>query len=170
MAALGSAARHGIDLLAARHTCRRTIDTVRMVRPDLDALAEVELLENFDEEHQTGVSLLPGAGALIHALPAGRWTVVTSASERIMRSRLTAAGLQLPERTVTADRVQHGKPHPEPYLAGAKLLGLEPADCLVIEDAPPGIRSGKEAGCQVLAVETSHRAEACTKPTGWFGR
>ena len=152
---------HGMEgtvSLTAIHG-RRTIDTIRMLRPDLDAEVETARLEEFDEESQHETKLLPGVNEFVGSLPAKAWTVVTSASERIMRGRLNAAGFSLPDRVVTADAVQHGKPHPEPYLKGAELLGLAPSECLVIEDAPSGIAAGKAAGCQVLAVETSHTAD-----------
>jgi sugar-phosphatase len=68
-------------------------------------------------------------------------------------------GVKIPQHIVTADRVNRGKPSPDPYLLGAKQLGVEPGDCLVIEDAPSGIRAGKAAGCAVLAVASSHAVE-----------
>jgi sugar-phosphatase len=152
---------HGMEStfsLLATHG-RRTIDTVRAVRPDLDPDVEVARLEDLDAESEEGMELLPGVTRLIDSLPPRTWTVVTSASHRIMMGRLQAAGFAVPRRVVTADSVQHGKPHPEPYLLGASVLGLDPADCLVIEDAPSGIAAGKAAGCRVLAVATSHPVE-----------
>jgi len=56
---------------------------------------------------------------------------------------------------VTSDDVQNTKPFPEPYQKGAQLLGLKPDECLVIENAPMGIESGKNAGMEVLAVQTT---------------
>jgi beta-phosphoglucomutase len=56
---------------------------------------------------------------------------------------------------ITTDDVNHTKPHPEPYLTGAKNLNLDPEKCLVIENAPMGITSGKQAGMVVLAIETT---------------
>ncbi len=53
---------------------------------------------------------------------------------------------------VTGDEVTHGKPHPEPYLTAAGLLGVDPSRCVVIEDSPAGIGSGLAAGCAVVAV------------------
>jgi sugar-phosphatase len=73
----------------------------------------------------------------------------------------------MPAVLVSADIVANGKPHPEPYLAGAKLLGLAPADCLVIEDSPAGVASGKAAGCRVLAVLSSHPQSELTA-ADWF--
>jgi mannitol-1-/sugar-/sorbitol-6-phosphatase len=73
----------------------------------------------------------------------------------------------MPAVLVSADNVANGKPHPEPYLTGAKLLGLAPADCLVIEDSPAGVASGKTAGCRVLAVLSSHPQSELTA-ADWF--
>jgi len=62
----------------------------------------------------------------------------------------------LPEGTfdvvVTGDEVSHGKPHPEPYRAAARLLGVSPEDCVAIEDSPTGVRSAVAAGVPTLAV------------------
>jgi sugar-phosphatase len=158
---IGWATYHGMERdfpLRATHG-RRAIDSLRDLRPDLDAAVELERLETFDSAVGEAVPLLAGVERLIARLPEGAWTVVTSAPERLMRRRLGSAGLQLPPAVVTADKVTHGKPHPEPYLAGARVLGLAPAECLVIEDAPAGVKAGKAAGCKVLGVVGSHRAE-----------
>jgi sugar-phosphatase len=138
---------------------RRSVDTLRALRPDLDAEQEALLLEELDAEEMGGVVRLPGVAALLAAIPDERRAVVTSASTRLMQNRLGAAGLALPRYAITADMVAHGKPHPEPYQRGAAMLGLVPADCLVIEDAPAGIASGRAAGCRVLGVLTSHTAD-----------
>lgn len=55
---------------------------------------------------------------------------------------------------VTAHDVKHGKPDPEPYLMGAEKAGVTPADCIVVENAPLGVRAGKAAGCFTIAVTT----------------
>ena len=153
---------HGMEnsfQLEATHG-RRTIDTVRELRPDLDAEVELARLEDFDAEDQDGIVVLRGVRQLLEALPGGAWTVVTSASRRLMRGRLLTAGLRVPEQVVTGDDVSRGKPDPEPYARGAAVLGLRPEECLVIEDAPAGVRAGKAAGCRVLGVSFSHAAEA----------
>ena len=56
---------------------------------------------------------------------------------------------------VTIDDVKNGKPYPEPFTKGAEKLLLNPADCIVIENAPLGIKAGKAAGCFVMAVKTT---------------
>jgi sugar-phosphatase len=135
---------------------RRTIDTIRVLRPDLDPTVELNRMEEFDAEDTLGLTLYPGVRDLLAELSPAQWSIVTSASERVMRHRLGILGVSLPLHVVTADQVNSGKPNPEPYLLGAAQLGVKPADCLVIEDAPSGIRAGKSSGSPVLAVASSH--------------
>jgi mannitol-1-/sugar-/sorbitol-6-phosphatase len=141
---------------------RRAVDTLRALRPDLDPMIELRRLEDFDAEDQSGAVVLPGAKPLIASLPENVWTIVTSAPESLMRNRLMSAGISMPQNFVSADDVTHGKPHPEPYEMGARVLGFKPSECLVIEDAPAGIKAGKAAGCRVLAVLSSHSAVELT--------
>jgi sugar-phosphatase len=68
---------------------------------------------------------------------------------------LRAAGLPAPVQFVTSTDVVNGKPHPEPFLKGAKILGVAAGDCVVVEDAPAGIRAGKAAGARVIAFPTT---------------
>jgi len=98
------------------------------------------------------LKVLPGVRALLASLPLERWAIVTSATHRLLLGRLEAAKLPIPSRIISGDMVVHGKPDPEPYLRGAELVGVAPADCLVIEDAPTGARAGVAAGCKVLGV------------------
>ena len=149
---------HGIaDTFSIHDTHgRRTADTIRHATPHLDLATELRRLEDFDAEDTTGTLLYPGVPQLLASLPPDRWSIVTSASERILRYRLGLFGIALPNHIVTADHVTRGKPDPEPYRLGAEQLGIPPAECLVLEDAPAGIRSAKTAGCQVLAVASSH--------------
>lgn len=60
---------------------------------------------------------------------------------------------------VDASMVTFGKPHPEVYQLCAKKLHLEPKDCVVFEDSIAGLQSGKNAGCSILGVATSHTAD-----------
>jgi sugar-phosphatase len=138
---------------------RRAIDSVRRLRPDLDAEAELKIIEDFEVEDNDGLVVLPGVLELLRVLPAERWTVVTSATERLARVRMAAGGVPVPGRLVTAETVIHGKPHPEPYVAGANLLGFAPGACVVFEDSASGARAGREAGCIVIATTFSHAAD-----------
>jgi mannitol-1-/sugar-/sorbitol-6-phosphatase len=141
------------------HGCR-SIETVATLRPDLDAQAENDLIERMEMDDGEGVTALPGVLDLIRSLPPSRWTVVTSATGPLARVRLAMGGIPIPERIVTADIVSHGKPHPEPYLAGAALLGLKPSECVVFEDAESGTKAGRAAGCTVIATTFSHSIES----------
>jgi mannitol-1-/sugar-/sorbitol-6-phosphatase len=139
---------------------RRAIETAALLRPDLDREAELRLIEDIEMADGDGVAVLPGVLDLLCALPAGRWTVVTSATDRLARQRLELAGIPVPDRLVTANDVEQGKPDPAPYLAGAALLGLVPEDCVVLEDAESGTQAGRAAGCTVIATTFSHEAES----------
>lgn len=156
------AQHHGMEGSFSIHSThgRRAVDTIRVLRPDLDPYVELRRLEDFDAEDPGGSSALPGATALLAALPAHSWAIVTSAPGRLAKTRLQFAGIGLPDHVVSADDVSRGKPDPEPYELGAGRLGLHPSECLVIEDSPAGIKAGKAAGCTTLAVLSSHGIDA----------
>jgi sugar-phosphatase len=99
---------------------------------------------------------MPGAAELLKSLPEDRWAVVTSGTRIPATTRLQFANLPLPRVLVGADDVSKGKPDPEPYLKGAQLLGMNPADCLVIEDAPAGIQSAHAGGMKVIALASTY--------------
>lgn len=152
---------HGVDGAKALLTAhgKRAIETIRLLRPDLNDLEELAVIEQIEIDDTEGLSVLPGIPELLQNLPVGSWTVCTSATERLARVRMEHVGLRPPKRFITADMVEHGKPHPEPYLRGAALLGFAPEQCLVFEDAPAGCAAGKAAGCTVVATLFSHTAE-----------
>ncbi len=139
---------------------RRAIDSIIKLRPDLDPLPELKILEDMEIGDNDGLSVLPGVLDLLASLPKNRWTVVTSATERLARARLAAGGVPVPERLITADQVTEGKPHPAPFLAGAALLGFAPQECVVFEDSASGAEAGRAAGCTVVATTFSHSVEA----------
>ncbi len=151
----------GVDGATAIKTAhgKRAIETIRLLRPDLDADAELDVIEDIECADRDDIEVLAGVRVLLGKLPAGRWTIVTSATQRLARLRLEVAGLPVPAHLITADMVEHGKPHPEPYQRGAALLGLAPEDCLVVEDAPAGAEAGHAAGCKVLTTLFSHRRD-----------
>ncbi len=130
----------------------RAIDLVRMLRPDIDPHAGLKVIEDMEVADVADLRVLPGVKALLAALPLERWAIVTSATRRLLLARLTAAGLPVPERIISGEMVERGKPDPEPYRRGAELLGFRPEECVVVEDAPSGVGAGKAAGCRVLAV------------------
>ena len=154
------AKRNGLDpalVIQAAHG-RPTIDTIREVAPHLDAREETTRLEAGEAADIDGVSAFAGAAELLLSLPQESWAVATSGTRLTATSRLSQTGLPAPKVLITADDIQHGKPHPEPYLLAAKGLGIDATDCIVIEDAPPGVGSGRAAGARVVAVTTSHSA------------
>ena len=102
-----------------------------------------------------GIRLLPGARAATASLPTDRWAVATSAARAIAERCLSGVDLR-PGALVAIEDVARGKPAPDPYIAAAMRLGADPADCLVIEDAPPGITAGRAAGCDVIGLTTTH--------------
>src|SRR5918997_904461 len=138
---------------------RRPAETVRLIAPDLDAESEASELERIEVGDKDGILEVEGALELLGSLPEGSWTVVTSGSRPLASGRMRHVGLPLPERFVTADDVENGKPHPEAYLKGAEILGASPEACVVIEDAPAGVQAAKAAGMRVVAVATTHREE-----------
>jgi mannitol-1-/sugar-/sorbitol-6-phosphatase len=137
----------------------RAIEIVKSLRPDIDAEEGLRYIEDLEMDDVADLVVLPGVKALLESLPVERWAIVTSATRRLLLGRLKAAGLPIPERIISADMVERGKPDPEPYRRGAELLGLRPEDCLVVEDAPSGVGAGLAAGSRVLGVVGTHTAE-----------
>lgn len=155
------ARKHGFD---PQETVRKahgrpSIATIRELLPNSDHEAENAFVERKEIEDVSDVVPLPGTMELLAMLPADRWTVVTSCTRTLALVRLRAAGLPVPEKMVTSTDIVNGKPHPEPYVKGAALLGISPQDCVVFEDAPAGIRSGKAAASRVVAFQTTESDE-----------
>ncbi len=138
---------------------QKAIETIRTVAPHVDAEREMRKVEQMELDDTDGLRLLPGASELLKKLPDGSYTIVTSGTRRLATKRLKVAGLPVPAKMVTADEVANGKPHPEPYLAGAAAVGVAACDCLVFEDAPSGIQSAKAAGAQVIGIATTYSRE-----------
>jgi len=134
---------------------RPSIATIRDLLPSADAAQENEMVLRGEIEDTAGVVSLPGACDLLKSVPLDRWALVTSCARPLAEVRLKTAGLPIPHRMVTADDVRVGKPDPEPYLKGAALLGVPASKCVVFEDAPAGIRSGKSAGALVVALRST---------------
>jgi sugar-phosphatase len=152
---------HGLDVRETIKTAHgmRAIETVRKLKPDADHLAELKVIEDLEVADNEGLAVLAGVLPILQSVPQKYWTIVTSATERLARSRLAFAGIPVPEHIVTADMVTEGKPHPEPYIKGARILSLAPQDCIVIEDSTSGAKAGHAAGCKVLATTFSHRVD-----------
>ncbi|PYX32991.1 MAG: phosphatase [Acidobacteria bacterium] len=152
------AERKGVDgdkVIAIAHGVR-TIEVIRFVAPHLDAESEVREIESREAEDTDGVEIMSGAVDLVRTIPEGHWGVVTSGTRDLASARLRFGGLPVPKVLVTADDVVNGKPHPEPYLKGARLLGVEPTECLVIEDAPAGIQSARAGRMKVVGITSTY--------------
>jgi sugar-phosphatase len=151
------AREHGMD---PEETVRKahgrpSIATVRELLPEADAEEEDEKIERRELNDMEGMVALPGAVDLLSVLPEDRWGVVTSGTRSLASKRLHTAGLPVPKHFVTASDIRKGKPDPEPYLIGVENLEFPAADCVVVEDAPAGVRSGRAAGARVIALRTT---------------
>ena len=151
------ALEHGLDPdeVVRRAHGRPSIASIRELLPNADIEAEDRKVERAEIEDLDGVVPLPGVLALLNSLPTERWTIVTSCTRPLALVRLRAAGLPTPKKLITSTDITNGKPHPEPYLKGASLLGYPAADCIVVEDAPAGIQAGKAAGARVITFPTT---------------
>ncbi|KAG8690442.1 hypothetical protein FRC09_011973, partial [Ceratobasidium sp. 395] len=132
---------------------------------------EIEIIASAKHAKDTGkdgIIYLPGTEDILAVARAARapaprravWAICTSATPIYAASALATVGIPVPTAFVTARDVAHGKPFPDPYIQGAQKCNVDPKDCVVFEDAPSGIRSGKAAGCKVIALLTSHSREA----------
>jgi sugar-phosphatase len=155
------AARHNMDphsIVKAAHG-RTSITSIRELLPSATPethRAEDRWMEETEIEDVADVVALPGAQLLLASISPLQFAVVTSATRALAEVRLRAAGVwQFVKNLVSANDIQRGKPDPEPYLKGATLLGFAPQDCVVIEDAPSGTRSGKGAGMRIITVRTT---------------
>jgi sugar-phosphatase len=156
------ALEHGFnpEEVIARAHGRPSITTVREYLPNANHEAENREVERREIEDLEGILPLPGALALLASLPQGRWTIVTSCTRPLAEVRIRAAGLPLPKQMITSNDIIHGKPHPEPYLKGASVLGFPPTECVVLEDVPAGVRAGKAAAAKVIAFKTTVQESA----------
>ncbi|MGA6167677.1 HAD family hydrolase [Amycolatopsis magusensis] len=97
----------------------------------------------------------PGAHEALTAVRAAGIpsALVTSTERELTELALNTIGREFFDVTVCGDEVGgRNKPDPEPYLLAARLLGVDPARCVAVEDSPPGTESAVAAGCTVLVV------------------
>jgi len=153
----GWAHEHGFnpDEVVKKAHGRPSIATIRELLPHADHAAEDREVERREIADVEGVIPLPGAMEFLKTLPLERWAIVTSCTRALAHVRIAAARLPRPQHLVTSTDVKNGKPDPEPYVKGAQILGVPANECIVIEDAPAGIRAGKAAGARVLALRTT---------------
>jgi mannitol-1-/sugar-/sorbitol-6-phosphatase len=148
---------HGFDpveVVRAAHG-RPSRSTIADLLPNCDVQKEDREVERMEIEDLEGVVPLPGAIELLRSLPPDRWTIATSCTRPLAEVRLRAAGLPIPKTMITSSDVTTGKPAPEPYLKAAAILHVAATDCVVVEDVPAGIRSGRAAGARVIAYTTT---------------
>jgi len=153
------AVEHGLDpetvvRMAHGRPSRTTIGEL-LPNADIDIDREDRDVERREMEDLAGVVLLPGARQLLNILPPERWNIATSCTRPLAEVRLRAAGLPIPKTMITSSDVRIGKPDPEPYMMAAAKLGFAASDCIVVEDAPAGVRAGKAAGARVIAFPTT---------------
>ncbi|MBV7510850.1 HAD-IA family hydrolase [Pseudomonas sp. PDM25] len=153
------ALRHGVDVDSFLPTIHgvRAIDTInRLALPGVDAEAEATFITEAEIEDVEGIIEVPGAASFLKSLPANQWAIVTSAPKALALRRMAAAGIPEPSVMVTAEDVSAGKPDPAGYRLAAKRLGVEPADCLIFEDATVGILAAEAAGAGLIVVTATH--------------
>jgi mannitol-1-/sugar-/sorbitol-6-phosphatase len=135
----------------------QTIESIRRLNiPGIDPQAEAAWIAREEMVDLDGVRAIEGAAEFVARLPQEGWAIVTSATRRLAEARLEAAGLTPPPLFITAEDIPFGKPAPDCYLEAARRLGVDVADCLVLEDAPAGIEAGRAAGAAVLVITATH--------------
>jgi sugar-phosphatase len=147
-------AKHGIPVQAVLDVGHggRTEDAVARLAPHLCAKTEAAEIEHLEGTSLDGLAVIAGADRFVNSLETHAWAIVTSSSLPLATSKLAACHLPVPDLLITAEAVQHGKPHPEPYLTAAEALGVSSEDCLVFEDANNGVNSALAAGCKVIII------------------
>jgi mannitol-1-/sugar-/sorbitol-6-phosphatase len=155
------AERNGIDrhVLEEELHGRPSIEVIAAAAPHLDAAAESAEIDAVQARDVDGVVALPGALELFAAYSNGDLAVVTSCTMPLARARMEAAGLPAPAVLITPERIENGKPAPDAYLLAAAELGVDPRDCVVLEDAPAGAVAGRAAGARVVGILTTHTIE-----------
>jgi len=153
---------HGLDPIAvmAEAHGRRSIDTIRRIAPNLDAEQEAADLAAREATTTEGVYEVAGARHLLERLPPRRWAIVTSGVRAVASLRIAHTRLPVPAVLVCADEISRGKPDPEGYLTAALRLGVEPADCIVVEDAPAGLEAARAAGMRSIGIAGAYPPEA----------
>jgi sugar-phosphatase len=159
------ARKYGLDLseLLAYSHGRPTLATMQYfgnrIAPGKEWNAEADELQRFELTQSQETVPIPGSAEILAQLANAPWAVVTSAPRTLAEARIQGAGLPLPRVLVPADEISRGKPHPEGFLKAAHELGVDPAECVVFEDTPPGVEAGLSAGMQVVGILTTVTAD-----------
>ncbi|MFN0121415.1 MAG: HAD family hydrolase [Blastocatellia bacterium] len=161
-------AAEGFDISYEQFTAdfgKRNDEILRLrVRADLPAaeIARVSLAkEQIYRElvRSRGLDLLPGARHWLAQVRARGWrqALGTSAPRGNIDAVFAATEIEMFfDAVMSAEQVRHGKPAPDVFLAAAAALGVAPARCIVVEDAPAGIEAGRRAGMRTVGVLTTH--------------
>jgi HAD superfamily hydrolase (TIGR01509 family) len=145
---------------------RHNPEIARDLLPDAAEDEHVRFYEGKEarfRELAAGGALVPIAGLLRFLAWAEarglRRAAVTNAPGANADLMLRGIGLhETFEHVVLGERCARAKPHPDPYLEGARLLGVDARDCLVVEDSPSGVEAGVSAGAIVVGITTSQPA------------
>jgi sugar-phosphatase len=155
------AAEHDMDaqaIIATGHGVRAEDTMLRHGPAGFDVAAGADRLFDLELAAVDGIVAVPGARAFVESLPEASIALVTSARRALALRRLELAEVPTPGVVVTAADVEHGKPAPDCYLLAASLLGIDPTDAIVFEDAEAGIAAGIAAGMRTVVVG-SHESE-----------
>src|SRR5262245_28295357 len=152
-------------LLAFSHgrPTRQTLERFLPEKSEDEREAVAVDLERRELDVLDGIVEIPGARALLATIEVP-WAVVTSAPRDLAVRRMGAAGLPVPEVLVPADEIEHGKPAPDGYLHAADRLGVDPAACVVLEDADPGSAPGSRRGRALSWSATSRPTRRPVSP------
>lgn len=161
------ATSHNLDANAILRVVhgRRAADTVAAVAPHLDLQQEVAALSKRESTESRGLHPIDGASALVSRLGTNQWAVVTSGTREVATFRLRIGGVSMPHTLVAAEDVLKGKPDPEGYLKAAQVLGRQPSECIVVEDAPAGLLAASAAGMQSIGIGTTFDVSQLTAAT-----
>lgn len=122
-----------------------------------DLMMETKIL--FETIAENRLETMPGLHEVLELIDARELprAVATSSPKAYLTHLLQKFDLlHRVDLTLTAEDVTHGKPHPEIYLTAARLLGVDPAEMLVLEDSETGTRAAAEAGAYTVSVPTRH--------------
>ncbi|RDJ01870.1 HAD-IA family hydrolase [Rhizobium grahamii] len=139
---------HIVELSHGR--CDR--DVVQLAAPCLDVEKEIRLIQAHEVAEAVDTCAKKGAVEFVNSLAPNSWAIVTSGCRAVAEIRLKAEGISIPHTVITSDDVTFGKTDPEGYLSAARHIEVNPANCVVFEDAPAGVAAARAAGMRVIGV------------------
>jgi sugar-phosphatase len=151
------AVKRGLDVdevLASIHMT--AFELIARYAPSADPVTEIRAIAESQAARESSIAPFDGARELVHRLPPDAWAIVTSARRDVALRHLDISGLPVPRVLISAEDTPRGKPDPAGYRLAAERLGARPERCIVVEDAPAGVRAAQAAGMFVIAVTTTH--------------